>query len=260
MTVARAIVGFLFVVLAAPSGATGQSVSPPIVEHRGNTKSSFVVGNESLFPLTVQLTVKGFEVDSAGTLRDIPLDTSRVRVKLSTLSFRLQPRQRYTVFYEASADSLPAWFNIWSAVSGARTSSGLNLRIELPHVVYLNQKDKLAAADVQLRGAVWQPARQQVLLELENSSGRLGRARQVAVESPALPTAEGPAFPLFPHSRRQIAVPWAHAVPPARVEVRFEGFRLSSDAISVDSTAAPVVVPAEPEQSPAVTADTSAGG
>jgi hypothetical protein len=183
-----------------------------------------------------------------------------VHVKLSTLSFRLQPRQRYTVFYEASADSLPAWFNIWSAVSGARTSSGLNLRIELPHVVYLNQRDRLAAGDVQLRGAVWQPARQQVVVELENSSGRLGRARQVLVETPALPTAEGPAFPLFPHSRRQVAVPWTHAVAPARVEVRFEGFRLSSDAVSVDTTAAPVAPQAEPAQSPAVTADTSAGG
>jgi hypothetical protein len=260
VTVARALVGFLFVVLAAPSGALGQSVSPPIVEHRGNAKSSFVLGNESIFPLTVQLTVKGFEVDSAGTLRDVPLDTSRVRVKLSTLSFRLQPRQRYTVFYEASADSLPAWFNIWSAVSGARTSSGLNLRIELPHVVYLNQKEKLAAADVQLHGAVWQPARQQLLVQLENTSGRIGRARQVVVETPALPKAEGPAFPLFPHGRRLVAVPWAHTVAPTRVEVRFDGFRVSSDAISVDSTAAPVALPAEPEQTPAVTADTSAGG
>jgi hypothetical protein len=260
VTVARALVGFLFVVLAAPTGAAGQSVSPPIVEHRGNTKSSFVLGNESLFPLTVQLTVKGFEVDSAGTLRDVPLDTSRVRVKLSTLSFRLQPRQRYTVFYEASADSLPAWFNIWSAVSGARTSSGLNLRIELPHVVYLNQKEKLAVADVQLRGAVWQPARQQLLVELENTSGRIGRAQRVVVATPALPSTEGPAFPLFPHSRRQVAVPWTHAVAPARVEIRFDGFRVSSDAISVDTTAAPISLPAEPEQTPAVTADTSAGG
>jgi hypothetical protein len=260
VSITRTLIGALFVALAAPSGAVGQSVSPPIVEHRGNTKSSFVLGNESLFPLTVQLTVKGFEVDSAGTLRDVPLDTSRVRVKLSTLSFRLQPRQRYTVFYEVRADSLPAWFNIWSAVSGARTSSGLNLRIELPHVVYLNQKDKLAAGDVLLRGAVWQPARGQVLVELENASGRLGRAQQVVVETPALPKAEGPAFPLFPRSRRQVAVPWPHPVAPARVEVRFDGFRVSSDAISVDSTAAPVALPAETEQSPAVTADTSAGG
>ena len=258
MTLARALAGSLLVVLAAPSPAAGQSVSPPIVEHRGSAKSSFVVGNESIYPLTVQLSVKGFEVDSAGTLRDVPLDTARVRVKLSTLSFRLQPRQRYTVFYEVRADSLPAWFNIWSAVSGARTTSGLNLRIELPHVVYLNQKEKLAVADVQLRGAVWQPARRELLVVLENTSGRIGRARLVVAEAPALPGAEAPAFPLFPHSRRWVSVPWAHDVPPARVEVRFDGFRVSSEAITVDSAAAPRAVQGESEPAPAA-ADTSAG-
>ncbi|HEX5817320.1 MAG TPA: hypothetical protein VFY20_00480 [Gemmatimonadales bacterium] len=257
MTVLRALAWALPCVLAVPGTAAGQSVSPPIVEHRGNAKSSFVVGNESLFPLTVQLTVRGFEVDSAGTLRDVPLDTARVQVKLSTLSFRLQPRQRYTVFYEASADSLPAWFNIWSAVSGARTSSGLNLRIELPHVVYLNQKEKLAAADVQVRGAVWRPARRELLVELENTSGRIGRAQKLVAEAPALPSTEGPAFPLFPHSRRLVAVPWTHAVAPARVEVRFDGFRLSSETIAVDSTAVPEAVRDDSAGAPAAT-DTSA--
>jgi hypothetical protein len=258
VTVARVLAGSLLVVLLAPSPGAAQSVSPPIVEHRGRAKSSFVVGNESLYPLTVQLSVKGFEVDSAGTLRDVPLDTARVHVKLSTLSFRLQPRQRYTVFYEASADSLPAWFNIWSAVSGARTTSGLNLRIELPHVVYLNQQQKLAVADVQLRGAVWQPQRQEVVVELENTSGRIGRAQGVVARTPALPSAEGPAFPLFPHSRRLVAIPWAHAVAPARVEVRFDGFRVESEAIAVDSTAAPDAAPPAPVEAPAPT-DSSAG-
>lgn len=258
MTVARHFVLFALL-LASPSAARAQSVSPPIVEHRGNAKSSFVVGNESLFPLTVQLSVKGFEVDSVGTLRDVPLDTTRVRVKLSTLSFRLQPRQRYTVFYEASSDSLPAWFNIWSAVSGARTSTGLNLRIELPHVVYLNQREKLAQADVQLHGVTWQPLRRQVVVELENGSPRIGRAQLVEVTTPSLPKAEGPAFPLFPRSRRLVTVPWPHPVPPTSAEVRFDGFRVTTAAVGVDSTAAPEPADPEPDLPPAVAADTSAG-
>src|SRR5712692_2892474 len=49
-------------------------------------------------------------------------------------SFQLQPRSTYTVFYEAAADGAPAWFTISSAMSGARTDNGLNLRIILPHV------------------------------------------------------------------------------------------------------------------------------
>ncbi|MCU0621617.1 MAG: hypothetical protein MUC69_08950 [Gemmatimonadales bacterium] len=259
MTVAHRLAPFALL-LAAPAVGTAQSVSPPIVEHRGNAKSSFVVGNESLFPLTVQLSVKGFEVDSVGVLRDVPLDTTRVRVKLSTLSFRLQPRQRYTVFYEASSDSLPAWFNIWSAVSGARTSAGLNLRIELPHVVYLNQREKLAEADVQLRGATWEVARKQVVVDVQNGSPRIGRAQLVEVTTPSLPKAEAPAFPLFPGRRRLVAVPWPHPVAPARVEVRFDGFRVATSSIAIDSTAAPDPVPidVEPDVPPAVAADTSA--
>jgi hypothetical protein len=129
----------VLVSLAAPPSVTAQSVSPPIAEYQQRARSSFQLINTGLFPLSVVLEVRGFSVTGQGEVQDAPLDTSRVHVKLSAMSFRIPARGTYTVFYEATADSLPAWFNIVSALSGARTENGLNVRVLLPHVVYLTQ-------------------------------------------------------------------------------------------------------------------------
>ena len=224
--------------VVAGRAAHAQSVSPPIAEYREKARgASFNVSNQSVFPLTVVLQVKGFVVNEDGELRDVPLDTTRVRVKLSVLSFRLQPRQTYTVFYEASTDSAPAWFNIWSGITGARTDAGINVRIELPHVVYLNQKARLEESDVRLVSATHQPVDHRITIELENTSPRIGRARSIVVSAPDTKDVDGPAFPLFPNSRRRVVVPWEAVAPPKRVEVRFDGFRLATDSIVTDTTA-----------------------
>ena len=222
--------------LVAARATHAQSVSPPIAEYREKARSSFNVSNQSVFPLTVVLQVKGFVVNEDGVLSDVPLDTSRVHVKLSVLSFRLQPRQTYTVFYEAKADSAPAWFNIWSAITGARTESGINVRIELPHVVYLNQRERLQDTDVRLVSAVHRPGDRRVTIEFENVSPRIGRAQSVVLSAPGAKASQGPAFPLFPQSRRRVVVPWERPGPPARVEVRFDGFRLTTDVIATDTS------------------------
>ena len=224
--------------LVAGRDARAQSVSPPIAEYREKAKASYRVSNQSIFPLTVVLQVKGFVVDEAGELRDVPLDTTRVHVKLSVLSFRLQPRQTYTVFYEASADSAPAWFNIWNNITGARTESGINVRIELPHVVYLNQRERLAETDVRLVSAVHRPLDRKVTVEFENLSPRIGRAQGIVVSAPGAKSSEGPGFPLFPNSKRRVVVPWEQPGAPARVEVRFDGFRLETNVITTDTTGA----------------------
>src|SRR5688572_11856436 len=85
-----------------------QSVTPPIAEYQQRAKSSFQLQNSTLFPLTVVLEVRGFRVTEEGEVEDVPLDTSRVRVKLSEMSFRIPPRGSHRVFYEATGDSLPA--------------------------------------------------------------------------------------------------------------------------------------------------------
>ena len=128
--VVLAVVTVAVLVAVLPIGA--QTVRPAVVEYSGSARGRFELVNETLFPMSVVLEPRGFRINESGELSEIPIDSARVRVKLSAMSFRLAPRQSYSVFYEADATDLPAWFLITSTMSGARTQSGLNVRVE-PH-------------------------------------------------------------------------------------------------------------------------------
>jgi hypothetical protein len=214
---------------AAPTGSmAAQTVSPPIAEYQERARSSFQLFNGSIFPLTAVLEIRGFQVTEQGDVVDVPLDTTRVQVKLSAMSFRIPPRGSYTVFYEARADSTPAWFNILSALSGARTESGLNVRILLPHVVYLNQKQALARAQVTVGAFELDSARGRLRVRLENGGPNLGRVLELTASKGELKSAPGPGFPLFPHSRRWTELTWSHGPQPDRLIVRFAKFTLDT--------------------------------
>lgn len=222
--------------LSASGTLAAQSVSPPIAEYQEKARSSFQLQNGSLFPLTVVLEVRGFQVTEAGDVVDVPLDTSRVHVKLSAMSFRIPARGSYRVFYEATGDTLPTWFNILSAMSGARTDNGLNVRLLLPHVVYLNQKQPLRKTDVAVRAFQIDSSGQKARLQLENLGPNLGRVLQVNVKNGHATSNPAGGFPLFPRSRRWIEVPWSGEQPPAAVSVRFARF-------SIDTVLRPIVLP-----------------
>ena len=236
---------------AFPRAAAAQTVSPPIAEYQERARSSFQLSNESLFPLNVVLEVRGFTVTEEGEVRDAPFDSSRVKVKLSAMSFRIPPRGNYTVFYEASTDSLPAWFNILSAISGAKTDAGLNVRILLPHVVYLNQKTPLQKQDVTVRSVVVDSARHRVRVRLENGGTRLGRVLQVAAGRGKTTGPIGAAFPLFPGMVRWTELEWPPDSLPDRVAVKFAKF-------SIDTTVTPTLAPPPPPPPPP--ADTALAG
>jgi hypothetical protein len=208
--------------------APAQTVSPPIAEYQERARSSFQLSNGTIFPLNVVLEVRGFSVTEQGEVVDAPLDTARVKVKLSAMSFRIPPRGTHTVFYEAKADSTPAWFNILSAMTGARTESGLNVRILLPHVVYLNQKQAIAREDVAVRAVDYDSAGGRVRVQLENLGPRLGRVLQVAATRERGESEPGSGFPLFPHSRRWTELRWTDSLPPERLAVRFAKFTIDS--------------------------------
>ena len=222
--------------LSAAGTLAGQSVSPPIAEYQQKARSSFQLQNGSLFPLTVVLEVRGFQVTEGGEVVDVPLDTSRAHVKLSAMSFRIPPRGSYRVFYEATGDTLPAWFNILSAMSGGRTDNGLNVRLLLPHVVYLNQKQPLKKNEVAIRAFQVDPAGQKARVQLENLGPHLGRVLQVNVKNDRSSSDPAAGFPLFPRSRRWVEVPWRGEEPPAAVAVRFARF-------SIDTALSPALVP-----------------
>ena len=205
-----------------------QSVSPPIAEYQERARSSFQLQNASIFPITVVLEVRGFSITDRGDVIDSPLDTSRIHVKLSEMSFRLPPRGSRTVFYEASGDTLPAWFNIVSAMTGARTESGLNVRVLLPHVVYLNQKQPLRKEEVAIHGFEWDRDSKKVRVQLENLGPHLGRVYQLTVSDGGKSSQPGGGFPLMPHSRRWAEVDWEGATRPTRIGLRFARFSIDT--------------------------------
>jgi hypothetical protein len=205
-----------------------QSVSPPIAEYQERARSSFQLQNPSIFPITAVLEVRGFTITEQGDVLDVPLDTSRIHVKLSEMSFRIPPRGTRTVFYEATGDTLPAWFNILSALTGTRTESGLHVRILLPHVVYLNQKQPLRKEEVAIRRFEFEPASKTVRIQLENLGPHLGRVYQVNVGEGRNTSPPVGGFPLMPRSRRWAELTWERATPPNRLMMRFSRFTIDT--------------------------------
>jgi hypothetical protein len=222
---------------AAP--AVAQSVSPPLAEYQEKARSSFQLQNASIFPITVVLEVRGFDISEQGEVIDIPLDTSRVRVKLSEMSFRLPPRGNRRVFYEAEGDTVPAWFNILSAMTGARTESGLNVRILLPHVVYLNQKQPLRREDVAVTRIEVDRTSGKARVQLENRGPRLGRVYQLTLSDGGRSGQPAGGFPLLPHKRRWAEVEWAGDAAPSRLTIRFARFTIDTLLSSLSASPTP---------------------
>jgi hypothetical protein len=208
----------------AATAAFAQTVRPAVVEYQAEARGKFELVNETLFPMTVVIEPRGFRVEQTGELIEEPLDTTRIRVKVSAMSFRIPPRETYTVFYEARATSFPAWFLISSTLSGARTRTGLNVRIELPHVVYMLQPNALRQSDVAVRGFEFDSSAKRVRVEVENLGASLGRVLSSEVSGGGRTTAPGGAFPLFPFSRRRIEIPWGNDAPPEKLVLRFATF------------------------------------
>jgi len=100
----------LFVFLSAMP-VLGQTVRPLIDENvvKGPGKSAsgrIEYYNDSLQPLTVTLEGKSFTVSETGDLSYRPLEDA-IHVKFSEMSFRVDPKQNYFIYYQAYADKLP---------------------------------------------------------------------------------------------------------------------------------------------------------
>lgn len=218
----RIVTPLLVFGLARPLAA--QTVRPAVVEFQGQARGKFELVNETLFPMTVVLEPRGFRVEPSGDLIEEPLDTTRMQVKISAMSFRIPPRAAYTVFYEATAKLFPSWFLISSTLTGARTQRGLNVRIELPHVVYMLQSQPLRRTEVAVRAFEFDSTAKRVRVELENTGGALGRVLSSEVSAVDRKPIPGGAFPLFPHSQRNLEIPWNDQTSPEKVVLRFAHF------------------------------------
>jgi len=238
-------------ILMMAMACSAQTVRPLINELGNPAKGRVEYVNDGLTPLNVVLEARSFTVSENAEISYRPLDPD-IHLKLSTTSFRIQPQQTYYVFYEANSVKSPAWFVIYAAFSGFpfRTAQGMNVRLELPHTVYLLPKGTLDRADVIVSRAELHTEENKVVVEVENQGDNFGRIFETQlVYSKKKQEAQG--FPIFPHSKRMLEIPLADKADgenvPVEVTFQFQKFKVeqklqrvrASDAAASAETAAP---------------------
>jgi hypothetical protein len=207
--------------------AAAQTVTPVIVEYKEKARGSFQIVNDTFAPMSVVVEARSFSVDSEGKPAYRALDPE-IKVELSATSFKIGPQQRYTVFYKAGAERLPAWFTIYSSITGPQAAGGIKLVLELPHTVYLMTKRPLARENVVLRAG--QSGAKSIEGEIENRGAEFSRVQLVEVHS-AAGKKEFPGFPLFPGQRRQLKLDWDGAAAPHKVVLKFEHFQIEQEIL-----------------------------
>ena len=237
-----------------------QTVRPLISELGNPAKGRVEYVNDGLTPLNVVLEAKSFTVSETGEISYRPLDPD-IHLKLSTTSFRIQPQQTYYVFYEATSPKSPSWFVIYAAFSGFpfRTAQGMNVRLELPHTVYLLPKGTIERADVIISRAELIPAENKAVVEVENQGDNFGRVfeTQLVYERKKQ---EAPGFPVFPHSKRILEIPLAARAEgenvPVEITLQFQKFKLEQKLQRAKPSAevTSATAPTPPSPAPAVAA------
>src|SRR5437660_12662407 len=148
----RRLLTCAFCLLAIYPALRAQTVRPLINELSNPAKGHVEYVNDSLMPLNVVLEAKSFTVSETGEISYRPLDP-QIHLKMSATSFRVQPQQTYYIFYEASSPQSPSWFVIYASFSGFpfRTAQGMNVRLQLPHTVYLLPKQQVKEPEVHIK-------------------------------------------------------------------------------------------------------------
>ena len=221
----RIAVAALAVGLVAPSLA--QTVRPVIVQYYGAARGRFELVNNGLQPLNVILEPMSFTVTEGGDGAYGPL-AANIHLKLSAMSFRIPPRQSRLVFYEARPDKLPAWFVIRNVFGGRGRRPGIDVQVDIPHTVYLLQKQPLEKQDVSVESSTYLTGQHRVVILLANKSSKLGRVLEWQIGSKRA-KASNAGFPLLPQSRRRLEVKWNSPDPPDTFWVRFERFTLKEE-------------------------------
>lgn len=211
------ILGFL----ASACCAFAQTVSPVIVEYKAKAEGRISLVNNTTVPLAVVLEPKSFSItpDGNGVYRDLD---PNIHLKLSSMSFRIDPGQTYYVFYSATADKLPSWFCVYAVFSKVQHAKGLDVRILLPHTVYIYPKKPLSkTSQVAFKKDAAQFAGDKVTFDLTNSGPDLTRVREVRITS-ASKSVTSAGFPMLPGGERHVEVKWTETETPETLELEFD--------------------------------------
>ena len=137
-------------------------------------------------------------------MRDEPIG-AHIHLKLSVTSLRIPAKQTRLVFYEATADTAPAWFVLYANFSGfpQRNFNEPERSLELPHLVYILPKARWAATDVHVVSSRLQRDDKKMIVELENRGAQFGRLTGLEIRGTGR-SLQIPGFPLFPGIRRRV--------------------------------------------------------
>ena len=198
--------------------AAAQTVSPAVTEYTGAAEGSCDIANEGVVAIVATVEPRSFIIDDEGTATFRKLDAT-THVELSQTSVRVPPKQRRTIYYRAYADSYPAWFTVYSNLSGLPRRNGMNVVLSLPHTVYLLSKRPALKSDLRFTDVAVEGTTVKALLH--NDGTEIVRVLRVDAMHGRSATAVG-GFPLLPHGRRavQIEVPYESRV--TRLRARTE--------------------------------------
>jgi hypothetical protein len=208
----------------APRLTAAQTIRPIASEYQRKAQGRFELVNNADRPLNVILQLRGFTVDERGEMLDAPL-VPGIHVRLSANSIRIPPRQSRWVFYDATADRMPAWFVVYASFSGfpRKDFNGLEVQLELPHIVFVLPKTHWVASDVHVLSTRVDSAAKRLLIEFENQGSEFGRLTEIEVQT-ARQKLRVPGFALFPGIRRRLEIPWERDDRPETILVRSKNF------------------------------------
>jgi hypothetical protein len=208
----------IFALLNVGLCSFAQTVSPVIAEYKKMAQGRIALTNNTIETLAVVLEPRSFGVtpDGIGVYR--PLDPT-IHVELSSMSARIGPGQSYYVFYKAKADALPAWFTIYTAFSTATPATGINVRIYLPHTVYIYPTKQKSKGNVfEVTQALYSRAAGKIVCEIVNNTVDLERVADIRVVSDSH-SLTSPGFPLLPGTKRYVEMDWKEIDPPQELIV-----------------------------------------
>jgi hypothetical protein len=230
----EAVCLFVFLSVTTAYGQTVRSlIDENVVKGPGKSASGKIeYYNDTLQRLTVTLEAKSFTVSDTGDLSYRQLDEA-IHVKFSEMSFRIEPKQDYFVYYQAYADKLPSWFVVYATFGGfnEKTEEGFRIQVQLPHTIYLLSRQGVQKEELVVKVAEYRPAEKKVIVRVENAGPSFGRVLEADVSSAKDKSTQG-GFPVFPFSQRQVEIPWEAASDPAKLQLHLMHFKLEQGVIS----------------------------
>lgn len=236
----RRVAGVLaLMTFAAFARTEAQSIDPPIAVFDGKANGRLVIANPSLYPVNFVLESKSFTVGCNGDITFGPLDTARIHLSLSAMSGRVPAKQNVRIYYQASADSLPSWFAIIASFRRTAPEGGLSVRLELPQIVYLMQRQRASESDIAIGTVTYDSATRVVRTRVENRGAKLTRVQGLTIVSSTGQSVLTDAGPLFPNSARDYEHHWKLPGTPVSAVVEFEGFKLTRPIAALPCTVLP---------------------